>query len=258
MTSAYILPDITIRNPPVQPVVSANAQCVGNGLSQHDGRNCTICRGTTSDEIKPVSNKFEANTTNMKNVIKIPKPVPVSERMPEPIPYEDEPTIRPSQPPAIALAVVMKALEDELAHLKLEAAKYQAAYNDHDASLGKHKRKRLCKKLGALLKAVDIKADQIYALYDVLEGQKKDGHIMSEQQIEVTLHSIGLDLAELSTKTEKKTQSKNQEPRVVRNAFDDLSGSSDEEELPWEGFEDTAPVSRTGPVGRSRRSSLGG
>ncbi|KAI9794237.1 MAG: hypothetical protein M1816_006163 [Peltula sp. TS41687] len=255
MTSAYILPDITIRVPSTQPIFSSSAQCVCSGLPPHDVHNCTVCHVISSNESKPAPNKTDTSMASTKNVIKIPKPIPVSERMPEPVPYEDEPTIRPSQPPAIALAVVMKALEDELSHLKLVAAKYQAAYNNHDASLGKHKRKMLCKKLGLALNAVDTKADQIYALYDVLEGQKKDGHVMSEHEIEVTLHSIGLDLAELTAKPEKTPK---KESGVVRNIFDGLSGSSDEEELPWEGFEDTTPVSRAGSVSRSRRSSLRG
>ena len=173
MTSAFIIPDITMREPSKQALTqdleaACTYQCC-DGSANHDRRSCTICLRVLSGA--------EVHLT--KGTIKITKPIPVSERMPEPAPYDDEPTIRPSQPPSVALATVLKGLEDELAHLKIRLAQYQAAYEQVDASLGKSKRKALCKKIGDLLRAIDVKADQIYSLYDVVEGQKESGQMMT-------------------------------------------------------------------------------
>ena len=123
----------------------------------------------------------------------IRRPVPVSNRVPVPGPYEEEPTIRPSQHPGIALATVLGALQTELAELKGSAKKYQQIYDDHDAALSKRSRKNLFEKLQKLNKSIDNKADHIYSLYDVLEGQKQSGQEMSQEEIEVTLQSIGID-----------------------------------------------------------------
>lgn len=128
----------------------------------------------------------------------IRRPVPVSDRMPVPGPYEEEPTIRPSQHPGIALATVLGALESELSELKRSAKKYQQLYENHDAALSKRSRKSLFEKLQKLNKTIDVKADHIYSLYDVLEGQKQCGQEMSQEEVEVTLQSIGIDPDELS------------------------------------------------------------
>ncbi|KAJ5681910.1 uncharacterized protein N7477_001850 [Penicillium maclennaniae] len=201
MTSAFILPDITLSraelaasNPLKLPQATQRAL---DGIAQHDGKNCMA--------------------------VKIPKPVPVSERMPEPTPYNEDPTMRPSQPPAVALATVLKALEDELSHLKMQLAGYQSAFNKLDASLGKKQRKALTEKVEKLIKDIDLKSDQIYALYDVLEGHKGRGDI-TEQEMEMTLQSIGLDT---TTNTMDKRQAEDES----------------EDELPWEGIESTAELS---------------
>ncbi|KAH0560052.1 hypothetical protein GP486_003431 [Trichoglossum hirsutum] len=259
MTSAFIVPDITIRGPPAGkdagPILSSAAQHVLDGLAQHDGLNCTVCRRITSHgHGKECHEGGEA-----KGPLKVPRPAPVSERAPRAGEWNEEPTVRPSQPPAIALAIVMKGLEDELSHLKMELAQYQAVYNSHDASLSKRKRKSIFSKIEALLKAIDAKADQIYALYDVLEGQKADGHEITEEEVEVTLNSIGIDPVVLGLRGggEAKPVKKN---RVAYADDDDVrsEGSQDSEsdaeeeeeanedgdndddmELPWEGIEDT-------------------
>ncbi|KAI9831155.1 MAG: hypothetical protein M1819_005243 [Sarea resinae] len=87
--------------------------------------------------------------------------------------YEDGPTIRPSEPPAVALAFVIQGLEDELAHLKEQNCQYQEEFAKSDASMGKRARKALHHKIRSLLVAMDAKSDQIYSLYDVLESQKQ-------------------------------------------------------------------------------------
>jgi len=228
MTSAFIIPDITLNgvmNGAQHPVLSPKAKKVLNTLCQHNGGNCTVCTRVTS---------FDNNTSKVqvKQTIRVEKPVPVSERMPVAGPYEDEPTMRPSVRPGLALATVMKGLEDELAHLKMELAQYQAVYTKHDPSLSLRKRKAVKAKIERLLKAIDIKADQIYALYDVLEGQKQSGQELSEKEVEVTLMDIGIDVDAL----------KNESAEAGTQNTQNEQGDSDvdsELDLPWEGIEDT-------------------
>ena len=220
VTSAFIIPDITLNvamNGAQHPTLSAKAKKVLDTLCHHDGGNCTVCSRVAS---------FQHNVET-KQSVRIQKPIPVSDRMPITGPYEDEPTMRPSVTPALALATVMKGLEDELAHLKIELAQYQSIYNKHDPSLSMRKRKTVKTRIESLLKAIDTKADQIYALYDVLEGQKESGQELSEKEVEVTLMDIGIDIDTL------KMEKSEQDPQ------DEDSGEDSELDLPWEGIEDT-------------------
>ncbi|KAE8366209.1 hypothetical protein BDV27DRAFT_171071 [Aspergillus caelatus] len=225
MTSAFILPDITLHradlvaeNPARLP---QSAQRALDSATQHNGKNCTVCKRSIPGD----------SCDHTRESVKIPKPIPVSERMPEPSIYNEEPTMRPAQPPAVALATVLKALEDELSHLKMQLVTYQGAYNKLDASLSKRQRKSLSAKIEKLLKDIDMKADQIYALYDVLEGQKSKGQEMTEQEMEVTLQSIGIDVgaarADVTATSDKSSQ---------KNAETDYD-IDDDDDLPWEGIE---------------------
>jgi Centrosome microtubule-binding domain of Cep57/Centrosome localisation domain of PPC89 len=234
LTSAFILPDITLRYAETEPVrLSESAQKVLDSVAGHDGRNCTVCKRLLPEG---VTHKHEEDH---RETISIPKPVPVSERMPEPSIYNEEPTLRPSRPPAVALATVLKGLEDELSHLKMQLAVAQSSFSKHDASLGKRQRKSLSTKIEKLLKEIDTKADQIYALYDVLEGQKQEGHEMTEKEMEVTLQSIGIDVhgaGNLTGATDESFHRKTQSVHV------DDSDEDYDVELPWEGFESTADI----------------
>ena len=185
MTSAYIIPDISINaqsSPVEHPVLSASARRVLDGLCQHESKNCTVCTRVASFDQKTGTK----NAT--KQTIRIEKPIPVSLRMPIAAPYEDEPTIRPSVEPGLALATVIKSLDDEIAHLKMKHAEVQAVYNKHDASLGMRQRKSLKKQIDQLLEAIEVKSDQVYGLYDVLEGQKE-----GEDDSELSLPWEGID-----------------------------------------------------------------
>jgi hypothetical protein len=215
MTSAFILPDITLSHAELaasnRSKLPEAAQRALDGIGQHDGKNCMVCKNSPPHD-GPCNHES----------VKISKPIPVSERMPEPTPYNEDPTMRPSQPPAVALATVLKALEDELSHLKMQLASYQSAFNKLDASLGKKQRKTLTEKIEKTIKEIDLKSDQIYALYDVLEEQKGRGDI-TEQEMEMTLQSIGINT---TTNTMDKGQAEDES----------------EDELPWEGIESTAEL----------------
>ena len=105
---------------------------------------------------------------------------------------------------------MLKGLEDELAHLKLRHSEVQKTYMEHDSSLGRRERKALKSEIDNLLKKIDIKSDQIYALYDVLEGQAEAGQEMTQEMVDITL---------------------------TRMSLHDLD--IEEEELPWEGIEES-------------------
>ena len=189
----------------------------------------------------------------------ISKPIPVSERILQATDSDEDHTIRPSQAPELALATVMKGLEDELDHLKIQLSKYQTLYNGQDPALSKRSRKSVHSKIQNLLQAIDAKADQIYALYDVLEGQKQDGHELSDEEVEVTLQSIGVDVASLHLRGgegEKQQAEKKTDKAPKRHAWD-LESEADSEELPWEGIESTLESMKSGfsKVG-CRRSSI--
>ena len=200
MTSAFILPDITL---------SGRA---GSTAPAHDSGNCTACPPGTKN-------------------IAIPTPIPVTDR-PEDIAADiTSATIRPSQPPAEALATVLKQVEDEVTHLKLNLSVQQRLYSQHDPSLSKRRRVEVKELMDQLTFQIEKRSDQIYALYDVLEGQKAaaaTGADVDDVDVDQTLESLGIDPAELSG-------------RIGRGAYGagapfGLDGASDTEELAFDGF----------------------
>lgn len=115
--------------------------------------------------------------------------------------YEEEPTIRPSQPPALALASVIQGLEDELSRAKQEFVRYQNIYNQQNPTAGKRARRLLKEKMEVFLKDIDVKADYIYSLYDVIEGQKlrskeeQQDSEAADEMVRLTLRSMGIQAA---------------------------------------------------------------
>lgn len=122
--------------------------------------------------------------TGIKNSTRVPveRPIPVSDRMPvAEAPYMDEPTIRPSVSPGFALATVIKAVKDEIMNLKMQHTTLFCEYNKRDVSLGMKTRKRILAKLDRLQQLRQKKENELYSLYDVLEGQKIAGQLMNEE-----------------------------------------------------------------------------
>ena len=207
MTSGFILPDITLKNTDIHIA--------------HKSDNCTSC---PVDTTKPA--------------IKIPKPTPVTERNVD----ETDVTMRPSQPPAEALATVLKQLEDEVTHLKIKLTGYEKVYSSHDPALCRRKRKAVKAKIDSLLTDIERRSEQIYALYDVLEGQKggqsrpKDVEEMDQEEVEETLQSLGIDVAELTHKASKTNKAaESVAKKTGYETLDDILDASDES-LRWEGF----------------------
>ncbi|KAF2760447.1 hypothetical protein EJ05DRAFT_498409 [Pseudovirgaria hyperparasitica] len=232
MTSAFIIPDLTVR--------------LTQREANHEVKDCTVCQRSAS-ETNVLRHKVAAG-------VEIPKPIPVTSRNID----DSNATLRPAQSPQDALALVLKELEDELTHLKLELSVQESLLHCQDPSLAKRKRKAVHTKVLLLFRAIDIKADQIYALHDVLEGQKADGLLndenahqaaqtcrMTEEEVDNTLRSVGLDPKE--ARKGKKV--------VIEEDVDDsaLDGLDDEDDLPWSGISDTE--SNAGPSQKPRRRS---
>ncbi|KAL5451371.1 hypothetical protein PMIN06_006261 [Paraphaeosphaeria minitans] len=220
MTSAFIIPDltlVTLKQATTKVEISQKLN-----MKHHDNENCTVCRRT------------EANATT--ESLRVPKLVPVSSRMPD----DADATMRPARSPKEALALVVKELRDERIHLHAELAVARAMLESLDPSLGRKKRAALENEITNLLAMIKVKDDQIYNLYDVLEGQQ-DGDI-TEQFVEGVTEEIRAQDEEVEKEVENRRKGK----KVTIQSFhedEESIGDEDEEELPWEGFESTGELS---------------
>ena len=204
MTSAFIIPDITIAQPTSTAAAAAGAttsqapnasihltdaaQHVIHSINPHDAVNCIVCSRLTST----TTNHSNDNCAAEKKTIVVPKPIPVSDTPVSPTTDNPDPTLRPAQPPGVALAIVLKELHDQHEHLKARLATAQAKYQQTDPRLSRAKRGRLSKEIEKLQGQCDRLADMIYRLYDVLEGQRGSGGglEMSEEEVEVTVNGL--------------------------------------------------------------------
>jgi hypothetical protein len=214
-TSAFLIPDITLNISSTQ-----DQNCINHNMAQ-----CTACpRNPAAEEPS------------------IPMPVPVTDRDLD----LTNATIRPSQSPELALATVIKHLEDEITHLKIQRETANRLYNQHEPALSRRRRLDVKAKLDSLTAEIEKRSDQVYALYDVLEGQKQQqandktqlAPSMTEGEVNNTLTSIGLNPAELSGHIARSA------PSVGLDGADDISYAEDEydEDLPWEGISDVGSL----------------
>ncbi|KAK5108418.1 hypothetical protein LTR62_008305 [Meristemomyces frigidus] len=149
MTSAFIVPDITFHGSgPLPTTTELSKTCI-----HHNAASCTVCDPGNAD-------------------ITIPVPVPVTDREVPEDPDVTSATIRPSQPPPVALAKVIKNLEDEITHLKLQLHTQQERYNKHNPALSQRQRLITHSRMQRLTAEIELRSVQVYNLYDVLEGQK--------------------------------------------------------------------------------------
>ncbi|RYP53947.1 hypothetical protein DL768_001169 [Monosporascus sp. mg162] len=200
MTSALFMDDITLETEkraekkqtkkPI-PTLSKDAKRVLDSLCHdHDCRNCIVCARVISHRHE--DDAATKNGPGKKRTVRVDRPVAASDRIPNRpnADYEDQPTLRPARDPAVALAVVIKGLRDEEAHLEAALAQAQAQYNALDASVGRRQRRQLSAEIHRLMKQRDVKRDQLYDLHDVLEGQKAKGQEMTAEEVEVTIMSV--------------------------------------------------------------------
>ncbi|KAI5288521.1 hypothetical protein KEM55_009067 [Ascosphaera atra] len=201
----------------------------GNTTGQLNAHGNADPEGEQNPVKEPTNIAASPNDTQM-----IPKPVPVSERQPVQQNTDNaEPTQRPALPPAVALATVLKVLEDEVNKLKSQLEINQKALKNHDASLGKKQRKVLVKNIESLLHEIDTKSDQIYSLYDVLEGQKEAGVEMTEDIEDITNAVLG-------------GQNAKGKAKAATHDNDTDAVEIDEAES-WGGFEETQELDQPSP-----------
>ncbi|PHH80881.1 hypothetical protein CDD82_1461 [Ophiocordyceps australis] len=178
------------------PALSNDARRVLDGLCEHNCRNCTVCSRIASHGGVVSRSDVAAG----KKRVTVPRPVPVSDLG---VVHEDQ-TVRPAQCPGNALALAIKTAKDKAHHLQLEYAQVQARYDSLDGSMGRRERNGLFDKMNKLLKRLNAKKDEIYNLYDVLEGQKAAGQAMSDQQVEMTIFNVtGMTLRDLTLTSEQ-------------------------------------------------------
>ncbi len=180
------------------PTLSREARRVLSELCAHKCDNCSICSRIRSHRkhesctmTVTMATTVEGAKESKKALVRVPRPTPVSDRMPRELgEHEDEPTMRPARSPAEALARVMKGLEDELAHLQLEASVECNRYYALDKSMGNRHCEASEAGIGKSFRVMVAKRKQLYDLYDVLEGQKAAGQLMTEEEVEMTIASI--------------------------------------------------------------------
>ncbi|KAL8994508.1 MAG: hypothetical protein Q9169_005537 [Polycauliona sp. 2 TL-2023] len=136
-----------------------------------------------------------AGTTQAQHTIEPAQKLTVSDEELDITIQDEEPTERPSQPPAAALAAVLESVRSERALQLSQLAKYQASYSRHDTALNRRQRKQLHAKIVALTESVDRKADQIYNLHDLVADQEQQkSKPMNYDEVDHTLQSLGLEL----------------------------------------------------------------
>ena len=137
----------------------------------------------------------------------------------------------------MALATVLKQLEDEVKHMKLKFAAYERVYVSHDPAIGQRKRKALKEKIDLLLREIEKRSEQIYALYDVLEGQKDAATQMNPEQVDETLQSLDINPASLAERVAKKQNKKTSAAGRAPSSMDKLDEllADNDNDLPWEG-----------------------
>jgi hypothetical protein len=223
LTSAFIVPDIKLearKQTTTTLKVSHKA-----AAKDHDNSNCTVCRR-------------EGLTTATED-LRIPKLVPVSSRTAE----EVDATLRPARSPKEALALVVKELRDERAHLHMELAVMRAMLESHDVSLGNRRRQEINASIQNILRRLEIKDTQIYNLYDVLEGQQNDE--ITELDVENITEQIRAEDDRVQGEPEKKSKKvtirsfvdEDESIEIGRGINVNMDGET--EELPWEGFEES-------------------
>lgn len=98
----------------------------------------------------------------------------------------DDPTPRPSMAPVSAVQLIVSQMGSELSRLQTAYSDLISEYTACNPSLAKHRRRDLAGKLKGVVDEMEKKADQIYAMYDVLRG----GEVPEVEEVEFPV-SVG-------------------------------------------------------------------
>jgi hypothetical protein len=227
MTSAFIIPDITLNIPNVlNTTLSTSAHAVLDKLAPHDSQNCAVCYR--------IASKLDSKLENFA----IPVPIPVSTLNEQE--GDADVTFRPADAPHKALSRVIKELADEIVHLKHSLHKTERRLNIHDPARGSRDRRALHSAIDSLNRSIAAKSSQLYDLYDVLESHKDEltthAGPAAAREIEEDFSNMTEDvekiLAELAAERHATIQSPPR-PAVAQDQIDS------ESELPWNGISPT-------------------
>lgn len=123
----------------------ANVKEVISKLSRHDIAKCTICSR------KAAAKQSSAHRRGLSL-------------------DDGEETIRPSKPGGKALQAVLAELQDEFCHLKIVYHSQSDELVKLDPARRMRDRKKLMQDLRDTIQSMEVKADQIYSLWDVVEA----------------------------------------------------------------------------------------
>ncbi|KIW84566.1 hypothetical protein Z517_03816 [Fonsecaea pedrosoi CBS 271.37] len=172
MTSAYILPDITVSQPvrPTRVQVSQEAQSVlhRHGDPEHIG-NCTVCQRLTARRPKQVTHA--TRSTSVAAAEKTDFTAQITQLMKNAM--LEEPTLRPKINPWHALANVKKLLMDQFEEAKAKHAQAWEKYDAIEAPLNSKKHAAVSQDLFYWSKKMEECRINLDQLRDVEEGMKE-------------------------------------------------------------------------------------
>ncbi|KAA8916122.1 hypothetical protein TRICI_001773 [Trichomonascus ciferrii] len=93
----------------------------------------------------------------------------VNKKSPE---WDEESTLRPSMSPEDSVKLVLEKMSSELSALKDQYNGLMAEYNERNPASHRTKRREVAAGLKELVDEMESKADQIYAMYDVIAATK--------------------------------------------------------------------------------------
>lgn len=174
-----------VHKKPIATLSSEAKRVLDSLCSDHDCRNCIMCV-----RINGHRHDGTAHDVGKKQIVTVKRPVPVTDHIANPNSADADITMRPAQHPGLALATVLKGLNDELAHVITMIARKNERLGNLDPSFARRQRKQLHSELQRLMRYRDMKQDQIYRMHDVVEGQKQAGQQMNQAEFDVTVSSI--------------------------------------------------------------------
>ncbi|KAK9456798.1 centrosome microtubule-binding domain of Cep57-domain-containing protein [Dipodascopsis uninucleata] len=145
----------------ILPKLNITMKKVMDQISQHNPTACTVCSRRRSKKQHQSTPLQTPDNVPIRSIVN-----PMKSDL-----WEEEDTMRPSMAPQTAVNGVLTQLEDEFKHLKLQYHSLVEKYECLNPGLGKRKRKSLVSRLKEIIEELEGKADQIYALYDVLQSQ---------------------------------------------------------------------------------------
>ncbi|KAL8948888.1 MAG: hypothetical protein Q9222_004960 [Ikaeria aurantiellina] len=187
LTSGFIIPDITFNQKQLigsQSTLQPEATSQQEETRDRSGQQHRDNHSSSDGLVQP------AQQTTARPQL----PTISDEELDITIGSDEDPTPRPSQSPDEAFTAVVDSILAELASQRAQLAKYQSMYDRQDVTLTRRQRKQLFAKRQALQESIDNKADQLYNLQDFSEGQKQRGSSITQQQVDNTLQSLGLEL----------------------------------------------------------------